>query len=292
MSGCSSVSRSMSAACWLETTTVSSRTGRAVVVLDGDLGLAVGAQVGDRAVLADRGQPLGEPVRQRDRQRHQLRASRRRRSRTSGPGRRRPGGRAGRRCPRCAPRRRRRRPGRCPGDCEPIETVTPQDCAVEALLRRVVADVEDLLADDRRDVGVAGGGDLTGDVDLAGGDQRLDGDPALRVLLEQRVEDGVADLVGDLVRVAFGDRLGGEQTGGGGGGGPPPPPPTPPPPAGGGAPPGGGGPDTSPGGAGGGGGGLAGPFCPPPQGGGPPWWWPWWAPLPSPRQLGSSASTS
>ena len=42
------------------------------VVLDGDLGLAVRAQVGDRAVLADRGEPLGQPVRQRDRQRHQL----------------------------------------------------------------------------------------------------------------------------------------------------------------------------------------------------------------------------
>ena len=43
-----------------------------VVVLDGDLGLAVGTQVGERAVLADLGQPLGEPVRDRDRQRHQL----------------------------------------------------------------------------------------------------------------------------------------------------------------------------------------------------------------------------
>ena len=42
------------------------------VVLDGDLGLAVRAQVRHRAVLADRGQPLGQPVRERDRQRHQL----------------------------------------------------------------------------------------------------------------------------------------------------------------------------------------------------------------------------
>ena len=42
------------------------------VVLDGDLGLAVGAQVGHVAVLADRGEPLGEPVGERDRQRHQL----------------------------------------------------------------------------------------------------------------------------------------------------------------------------------------------------------------------------
>ena len=51
---------------------MSSRTGAVAVVLDGDLGLAVGAQVGHVAVLADLGQPLGEPVRERDRQRHQL----------------------------------------------------------------------------------------------------------------------------------------------------------------------------------------------------------------------------
>ena len=43
-----------------------------VVVLDGDLGLAVGAQVVERAVLAYLGEPLGEPVRDGDRQRHQL----------------------------------------------------------------------------------------------------------------------------------------------------------------------------------------------------------------------------
>ena len=51
---------------------MSSRDRPVAVVLDGDLGLAVGPQVRDRAVLADLGQPLGQPVRQRDRQRHQL----------------------------------------------------------------------------------------------------------------------------------------------------------------------------------------------------------------------------
>ena len=43
-----------------------------VLVDDGDLGLAVGAQVGHRAVLADRRQPAGQAVGQRDRQRHEL----------------------------------------------------------------------------------------------------------------------------------------------------------------------------------------------------------------------------
>ena len=53
--------------------------------------------------------------------------------------------------------------------------------AVEALVGVVVADLEDLLADQLRDrrVGVSVR-DLTGDDDEAGGEQRLDGDPAVR----------------------------------------------------------------------------------------------------------------
>ena len=45
---------------------------RGSVVLHGDLGLAVGAQVVQHAALAHLGEPAREPVRQRDRQRHQL----------------------------------------------------------------------------------------------------------------------------------------------------------------------------------------------------------------------------
>ena len=71
-SGVSSDSREMSGACWLDTTTVCRRTGVQPVVLDGDLGLAVRAQVGNRAVLAHGRQAPGQPVRERDRQRHQL----------------------------------------------------------------------------------------------------------------------------------------------------------------------------------------------------------------------------
>ena len=41
-------------------------------VLDRHLGLAVRPDVGDFTVLADLGQPPGQPVRERDRQRHQL----------------------------------------------------------------------------------------------------------------------------------------------------------------------------------------------------------------------------
>jgi hypothetical protein len=49
---------------------------------------------------------------------------------------------------------------------------------VEAVLGAVVADLADLLADERRDVDVGLGRDLSGDDDEAGGHQRLAGDPA------------------------------------------------------------------------------------------------------------------
>jgi hypothetical protein len=41
----------------------------------------------------------------------------------------------------------------------------------------------------------------------AGGHEGLDGDPTAGVLGEQGIEDGVADLVADLVRVPLGDGL-------------------------------------------------------------------------------------
>jgi hypothetical protein len=83
--------------------------------------------------------------------------------------------------------------------------------AVETLAGGVVADPQDGVADDRRDVDVTGGGHLAGDVHLPGRDHGLDGDPAAGVLREHRVQDRVADLVSDLVRVALGDRLGREE---------------------------------------------------------------------------------
>ena len=96
----------------------------AVLVLDRDLGLAVGAQVRQLAGLADLGQAAGHPVGQRDRQRHELRASRGRRSRTSSPGRRR---RA--RTPGAASSRTSRAastPCAMSGDCSLTETSVPQ----------------------------------------------------------------------------------------------------------------------------------------------------------------------
>ncbi len=67
------------------------------------------------------------------------------------------------------------------------------------------------LARDPRDVDVLARRQLAGDDDQPGRDQRLAGDAALRVVRERCVEDGVRDLVGDLVRVTLGHRLGREQ---------------------------------------------------------------------------------
>ena len=82
---------------------------------------------------------------------------------------------------------------------------------VEAVLRAVVADLADLLADEPRDVDVGLGRDLARDDDETGGDERLAGDAPLRVVREDGVEDRVRDLVGHLVGMALGHRLGGEE---------------------------------------------------------------------------------
>ena len=81
---------------------------------------------------------------------------------------------------------------------------------VEAELRARVADLPDPASDELRDVDIRLGGDLAGDDDEPGRDQRLAGDAPLGIGGENGVEHGVGDLVGHLVRMALGDRLGGE----------------------------------------------------------------------------------
>ena len=91
-----------SSACCVDTTTVSMRTGLAVLVLHRHLALAVRAEPVERLAPHVR-EPPGERVRVVRWAPASARASRRTRSRTSFPGRRRP-------APSCCPRR-----GRCPG---------------------------------------------------------------------------------------------------------------------------------------------------------------------------------
>ena len=52
---------------------------------------------------------------------------------------------------------------------------------------------------------------LTGNDAEARGHERFAGDARALVLRQDRVEHGIGDLVGDLVRVAFGNGFGGEE---------------------------------------------------------------------------------
>ena len=184
-----------------------------LVVLDGDLGLAVGTQVAERAVLADLGEALREPLRDRDRERHQLRGVvagvAEHQALVTG-----------------AALVELVLGGADPrlvagvdtgGDVGGLGADGDLDAAgvtVEALVGGVVADLEDRLADDVGDGGVGGRAHLAGDHDEAGGQQRLDGHAQVGLVGvrgHQVVEDRVADPVGDLVGVPLGHGLGGEQ---------------------------------------------------------------------------------
>jgi hypothetical protein len=82
---------------------------------------------------------------------------------------------------------------------------------VEAVLGPGVAHPLDGLANDPGQVGVGLGRDLPGDEREPGGHQRLAGHPAVGVFGQQDVEDGVGNLVRDLVGVPLGDGLRGEE---------------------------------------------------------------------------------
>jgi hypothetical protein len=182
----------------------------AVFVLERDLGLAVGTQVGDLPGLADLGQALCQAVRRPDRQRHQV-------------------GRlvAG------VPEHHALVAGALRldavltglagtdlftdvdalGDVGALLVDRDDDAtgvAVEAVEGVVVADGVDRLAGDLRDLDVGVGGDLAGDDTEAGRQQRLAGDAPVGILGEDGVEHGVGDLVGHLVGMALGDALRGE----------------------------------------------------------------------------------
>src|SRR4029450_521563 len=82
---------------------------------------------------------------------------------------------------------------------------------VEPPFRVDVADLRNPLADELWDVHPRLGRDLPGNDDEPGRDQRLARDAPVGIVSEHSVEHRVRDLVGDLVRVALGDRLGREE---------------------------------------------------------------------------------
>ena len=166
-----------------------------LVVLHRHLALAVGAQVGQLAVLADGGELAGELVGQRDGRRHQLRrlvgGVAEHHALVAGAA----GVNALRNVARLLVDGRDHGAG----------------VGVEAVERIVVADGGDHAAHQALEVDVGLGGDFAGDDHQAGGGQGFGGHAAVGVLLQAGIENGVGNLVGNLVGMAFGDGLRGKQ---------------------------------------------------------------------------------
>ena len=83
--------------------------------------------------------------------------------------------------------------------------------SVEAHVGVGVADVTHCIAHYLFDINPGRGGHFTRYHDHAGLDQGLTGDTGLGILLEDGVQHRIGDLVGNLVGMAFGDRLGSKQ---------------------------------------------------------------------------------
>src|SRR5262249_9256078 len=83
--------------------------------------------------------------------------------------------------------------------------------AVESHCAVGVADPADGASNDLRNLGIAGRGDFAGDDCKPSLDQRLDCNPRVHILRDEGIQHSVADLVSNLVGVAFGDGLGSEK---------------------------------------------------------------------------------
>ena len=179
-----------------------------MLVLDRDLGLAVRAQVRQLAGLADLGEPAGHAVGERDRQRHQLGRL------AAGEAEHHPlvagaqlvGGAASSRVSSAAST-----PIAMSADCSLTLTRVPHVQVVEAVLGPRVADVADGVADDGLEVDVGLRRDLAEHEHETGRGRRLARHARERIAPDDRIEDGVADLVAHLVRMTLGHRLGREE---------------------------------------------------------------------------------
>ena len=79
---------------------------------------------------------------------------------------------------------------------------------IEAVAGVRITDITHRLADDLRNIDVAGGRDLTDDVRLSRRNEGLTRNTPLRILREDSVENAVRDLIGEFVGMTLGDRLG------------------------------------------------------------------------------------
>ena len=168
--------------------------GAVAVVLHRHLALAVGAQIVHLAALAHLGQPAGQLVGQADGQGHQL------------------GGLvAGVAEHHALVARAADLVVGAEGDVGALPVDVGDDGAgvgVKAVLGAGVADVGHHLADQFLKIDVAAGGDLAHDVDQTGGHAGLAGHAGVGVLGQDLIQDGVRDLVADLVGMPLGDGFG------------------------------------------------------------------------------------
>ena len=81
---------------------------------------------------------------------------------------------------------------------------------VEAPGRVRVSDVLDDPPDDVRDLHIRIGRDFARDERDAGGEDRFTGHLTALLLCDDRVQDPIGNLIGDFIRVPFGDGLGGK----------------------------------------------------------------------------------
>ena len=175
---------------------------REAVVFDRHLALGVGPQPGNRAILAKIGDPVDDPVGQGDRQRHELF-----------------GVIAGKAEHHSLIAGTDVFAGRTVfidtlGDVGRLLAERDHDGAgrrVETHVAGCVADVADDLADDRRIVDHGLGRDLAGQADQPRGEQTFAGHSRVRILLQDRIEDAVGNLVGHLVGMAHRHGFAGEQ---------------------------------------------------------------------------------
>ena len=184
--------------------------GAIALVLHRHLALAVGAEPCDGRVavcaLPNRGEALGNPVRQHDGQRHPL-----------------AGFIAG------VSEHHALVAGALLGPLVAVDTLRDvrrltidrgqhrAGAAIEAERGVGVADAGHRLAHEIGNVDVRAGGDLAGHHRHPGGHQRFTSHARVGVAGDDRIENGVGDLVGNLVGMPFGYRLGGEDVPCGGG---------------------------------------------------------------------------
>ena len=165
-----------------------------LVILDGDLGLAIGPEIGNQPLLADLGQALGQLVAERDGQGHQLR-----------------GLVAGVAEHHALVAGAAHLVVGAQGDVPGLLVDVGDDAAgvaVKAVLGPVVADLPHHLAGDPGNVHIAAGADLAHDVQQARGGGGLAGHTAVGVLGQDGVQHRVGDLVADLIGMSLGHRFG------------------------------------------------------------------------------------